>query len=110
MFLRGIEQQSNRGNHCAANNVEQTFEHVYPKHVRNGDFRIAGKQQRSNRFAWPPEKKNCGEPCQGHSINWPKFGLAQIALKNLPTQGSQREAKVNQYDAKQDVKKVGAAD
>src|SRR5260370_5827365 len=86
MAVRLKQEQPDRGNDGGTRQIEQPFERIDSKQVRNGQLLLAREKERPHGFAGAPKKENRREACEGHRVNRSETRGAQIPLANSPPQ------------------------
>jgi len=95
-YDRAIETgAADRGNDRGACQVEQAFERINSKEVRNGQLFFARQQQGPHRLTGAAKKENSSEACERHRVNRAEARRAQIPLENFPAERTQRVAGVD---------------
>ncbi len=70
----GLEQeQGDRRDHCHARDVEDSFQRVNSKHIRERQFFFSREQNGAHQLPQPAEQKHCGKARQGYFVNLPKM-------------------------------------
>src|SRR6266436_3394491 len=110
MTARLKQEQPDRGNDRGACQVEQAFERINSKEVRNGKLFFARQQQGPHRLTGAAKKENSSEACERHRVNRAEARRAQIPLENFPAERTQRVARVDGNNRKNQKEGIGVAD
>src|SRR5947208_20034 len=104
------EEESDGGNNGGAGQIEQTFECINSKQVRDGQSFFARQQQRPHRFAGTAKKENGRKASERHRVNRSEARRPQVSLEDFPAQRTQRVAGIDSDNRKNQQERIGVAD
>src|SRR5207249_8652819 len=104
------EEESDGGNNGGAGQIEQTFECINSKQVRDGQSFFARQQQRPHRFAGTAKKENGRKASERHRVNRSEARRPQVSLEDFPAKPGARAPRVDSEQRKNRQKNIDVAE
>lgn len=107
----GLEDKKANGSEdSGTGGVQNAFQGVDAKGIGEGDFVLAGNEQRTEGLSNATQNEERAESSEVHGVNIPETSPANMLLEFLPAPGANGITEIDSHDRNQKVGVVGTVD